>query len=129
VPIGVCWHLDRGRSAVPKSVRPERIAENLDVFDFALSPDEIAAVDGLDTGVRGGRTRTSSTSGPSTARSSNSLGSFCLADGLADQVALDGYRLQLQLVTEAALWVLARMEAAPMLGGHLQDLAPGELAP
>ena len=35
-------------------MRPERIAENLDIFDFALSADEIAAIDALDTGVRGG---------------------------------------------------------------------------
>ena len=48
------WHLQEGRSAIPKSVKPARIAENFDVFDFELSAAELAALDGLDTGVRGG---------------------------------------------------------------------------
>ncbi|MGW4031830.1 aldo/keto reductase [Streptomyces sp. NPDC004838] len=50
----LAWHLRRGRSAIPKSVRPERIAENFDVFDIALSADELVALDALDTGVRNG---------------------------------------------------------------------------
>jgi diketogulonate reductase-like aldo/keto reductase len=48
------WGLQHGRSVIPKSVRPARIAENLDVFDFELTTDEVAAIDGLDTGKRGG---------------------------------------------------------------------------
>lgn len=48
------WHMQHGLSAIPKSVRPERIAENIDIFDFKLTPEEIAALDALDTGVRGG---------------------------------------------------------------------------
>ncbi len=48
------WHLQEGRSAIPKSVNPERIAANFDVFDFELSADQLAALDGLDKGVRGG---------------------------------------------------------------------------
>lgn len=48
------WHLQGGRSAVPKSTRPARIAENFAVFDFVLSAEELAAIDALDTGVRSG---------------------------------------------------------------------------
>ncbi|GAA1057281.1 oxidoreductase [Agromyces luteolus] len=43
------WHLQQGRSAIPKSTNPGRIAENFDVFDFELSPDELARIDALDT--------------------------------------------------------------------------------
>jgi diketogulonate reductase-like aldo/keto reductase len=48
------WHLQRGRSAIPKSTKPARITENFNIFDFELSSDELAGIDALDTGVRGG---------------------------------------------------------------------------
>ena len=48
------WGLQHGRSVIPKSTKPARIAENIDVFDFELSADQVAAIDGLDTGQRGG---------------------------------------------------------------------------
>jgi 2,5-diketo-D-gluconate reductase A len=48
------WHVQQGRQAIPKSVTPSRIAENFDVFDFELTADQIASIDALDTGVRGG---------------------------------------------------------------------------
>lgn len=48
------WHLQEGRSAIPKSVNPKRITENFAVFDFELSADELGRIDALDTGVRNG---------------------------------------------------------------------------
>ena len=48
------WHLQQGRSVIPKSTNAARIAQNIDVFDFALGADELTAIDALDRGVRGG---------------------------------------------------------------------------
>ena len=45
------WHIEHGIVAIPKSVKPHRIEENFDIFDFALTRDEVAAIDALDTGV------------------------------------------------------------------------------
>lgn len=48
------WGLQHGRSVIPKSTKPSRIAENIDLFDFELSSDEMTAIDNLETGRRGG---------------------------------------------------------------------------
>ncbi|MFJ3667192.1 aldo/keto reductase [Streptomyces sp. NPDC090106] len=48
------WGLQHGRSVIPKSTKRHRIAENLDVFDFALTPDELKTLDALEAGRRGG---------------------------------------------------------------------------
>src|SRR3954454_3299872 len=46
------WHLQLGNVVIPKSVTPERIAENFDVFDFELSDDEMSRIEELDRGRR-----------------------------------------------------------------------------
>jgi diketogulonate reductase-like aldo/keto reductase len=48
------WHLQLGNVVIPKSVTPSRIRENLAVFDFELTPDEVAQLSTLDRGERTG---------------------------------------------------------------------------
>ncbi|MBC7594483.1 MAG: aldo/keto reductase [Kineosporiaceae bacterium] len=50
----IAWHLALGNVVIPKSVTPSRIADNLNVFDFSLSDEEVAAITGLDRGSRVG---------------------------------------------------------------------------
>jgi len=48
------WHLQTGNIVIPKSVTPERIRQNLDVFGFQLTPADLAALADLDRGLRTG---------------------------------------------------------------------------
>ena len=44
------WHVQHGYIAIPKSASPDRQRENLEIFDFELGADEVAAIDALDRG-------------------------------------------------------------------------------
>jgi 2,5-diketo-D-gluconate reductase A len=46
------WHIELGNVVIPKSVTPARIRENLDVFDFSLTAEDLEAITGLETGDR-----------------------------------------------------------------------------
>lgn len=48
------WHLQIGNLVIPKSVTPERVRENFDLFDFELSEDDLGAIARLDAGNRTG---------------------------------------------------------------------------
>ncbi len=49
------WHVERGDIVFPKTTHVERMRENLDIFDFSLTPDEVAAISALDRGEDGRR--------------------------------------------------------------------------
>lgn len=44
------WHYQRGIPTIPKTVHPERMRENLDIFDFALTEKEMEAIAAMDIG-------------------------------------------------------------------------------
>ena len=46
------WHIQRGVVVLPKSTHADRIRQNIDVFDFVLSDDDMAAISAMDTGKR-----------------------------------------------------------------------------
>ncbi len=47
------WHIQKGTVVFPKTVSPQRMRENLSVFDFVLDDAAMAAIDGLDKGIAG----------------------------------------------------------------------------
>ncbi len=48
------WHLQLGNVVIPKSVTPARVRENIDIFDFELTENDLAAIARLDAGHRTG---------------------------------------------------------------------------
>jgi 2,5-diketo-D-gluconate reductase A len=48
------WHIELGNVVIPKSVRPSRMRENIDIFDFSLSAEDLATMAGLEHGARTG---------------------------------------------------------------------------
>ena len=52
--VAIRWHVQLGNLVIPKTSNPERLSENIDVFDFSLDSDDLAAIAGLETGERNG---------------------------------------------------------------------------
>lgn len=46
------WHIELGNVAIPKSVTPSRIKENIDIFDFELDAEDLSAIGAMDSGDR-----------------------------------------------------------------------------
>ena len=49
------WHVQHDQLPIPKSCTASRIRENISVFDFSLTPEDMAAIDQADTGIRAGK--------------------------------------------------------------------------
>jgi len=47
------WHIERGDIVFPKSMHAQRMRENYEIFDFSLTPDEVAAISALNQGEAG----------------------------------------------------------------------------
>jgi 2,5-diketo-D-gluconate reductase A len=48
------WHIQLGNLVIPKTTHPDRLLENISIFDFELDPEDMAAIATMDTGVRTG---------------------------------------------------------------------------
>ena len=48
------WNIERGIVTIPKSVTPSRIQENIDIFDFKLTPEEVSQINSLNKDLRTG---------------------------------------------------------------------------
>src|SRR5699024_3408205 len=51
--VALRWHLQRGDVIFPKTTHRERMVENFDLFDFELTPEDVAAITALDRGPAG----------------------------------------------------------------------------
>jgi len=52
--VAIRWHIQLGNLVIPKTTHPDRMAENIDVFDFSLDAQDMAAIESLETGERNG---------------------------------------------------------------------------
>ncbi len=52
--VAIRWHVQLGNLVIPKTSNPERLSENIDVFDFSLDSDDLAAIADLESGERNG---------------------------------------------------------------------------
>ncbi len=52
VQIMLRWHIEHGLIPIPRSENPQHIRENIEIFDFSLTPQEVAEIDRLDDGYR-----------------------------------------------------------------------------